>query len=349
MNLKDSTLFSLIHDYLQIYLPKQRNLSPNTIKSYRTVLTMFVDFVKLQKRIPLQDVTFEMLTNETISAFLDWIENDKGCSVSTRNNRFASIRAFVKYASNRDIAVVATLKDIKKVPVKKHDKAEVIEYMSMDAISAIVDRPDISTPMGIRDRMFLILMYDLGARISEVLGIKLLDLRFGKTPTISVLGKGGKYRIVPIMETTAKYLQEYMMLFHKDAPLLSEQSLFYTSTHGELHPLSDRRIRYMLDDYGANARRVCIEVPKNVYPHMFRHSRAMHLYQNGMDLTLISQWLGHAHLETTKIYAHADTEHKRMAIAAATPENNPLFAKLNPERFTISDEDTLKRLVGLSV
>jgi len=348
MNLKESTLWGLIHDYLQIYLPKQRNLSKHTIKSYRTALTLLVDFVKVQKRIPLQDATFEMLTNETISAFLDWLENDKGCSISTRNNRFASIRAFIKYASNRDIAVVATLKDIKKVAVKKPDKAEVIEYMSMDAISAIVDQPDISTLMGVRDRMFLILMYDLGARISEVLGVKLSDLRFGRTPTIGVLGKNGKYRVVPIMETTARYLQEYMMHFHKDAPLLSEQTLFYTATHGEIHPLSDRRIRYMLDDYGAKARKVCIEVPENVYPHMFRHSRAMHLYQNGMDLTLISQWLGHAHLETTKIYAHADTEHKRMAIAAATPENNPLFAKLNPERFTITDEDTLKRLVGLS-
>ena len=124
--------------------------------------------------------------------------------------------------------------------------------------------------------MFLILMYDLGARISEVLGMKLLDLRFGKTPTIGVPGKGGKYRVVPIMEITSQYLQEYMTLYYKDAPLLSEQTLFYTSTHGEIHPLSDRRIRYMIDDYGAKARKVCIEIPENVYPHMFRHPYLRH-------------------------------------------------------------------------
>jgi len=80
---------------------------------------------------------------------------------------------------------------------------------------------------------------------------------------------------------------------------------------------------------------------------MFRHSRAMHLYQNGMDLTLVSQWLGHAHLETTRIYAHADTEHKRNAIAAATHADNPLFSRFNSERFTVTDEETLKRLTGL--
>jgi site-specific recombinase XerD len=117
--------------------------------------------------------------------------------------------------------------------------------------------------------------------------------------------------------------------------------------HGERYALSDRRIRYLLKDYAGKARATCIEVPENVHPHMFRHSRAMHLYQEGMDLTLVSQWLGHAQLETTRIYAHADTEHKRKAIAAATSAESPLFSKLNPNRYTVTDEDALKRLVGL--
>ena len=129
---------------------------------------------------------------------------------------------------------------------------------------------------------------------------------------------------------------------------MSGRTLFYTVTHGEIHALSDKHLRYIIKEYGEKARKHCIEVLENVHHHMFRHSRAMHLYQNGMDLTLVSQWLGHARLETTQIYAHADTEHKRTAIAAATPPGNPLFAKLNPERFTISDEETLKRLTGLA-
>ena len=342
-------LFSMIHDYLKIYLPKQRNLSPHTINSYRTSLELLVDFVKAHKNVPLQDVTFEMMTAEAITGFLDSLETEKNCCISTRNNRLAAIRAFVKYAADRDISTVEVLAGLKKVAVKKPNKAEVIEYMSITAVCAIVEQADISTQRGLRDRAFLILMYDTGARIQEMVDITLRDLQFGRTPTIILHGKGGKDRSVPLMEKTVEHLQNYLANFHTDAPLASSRPLFYTVTHGELHALSDRRLRYILKDYGDKARKHCIEVPENAHPHMFRHSRAMHLYQNGMDLTLVSQWLGHTRLETTQIYyANADTEHKRVAIAAATPPGNPLFAKLNSERFTITDEETLKRITGLS-
>ena len=345
--LKESTLFSLIHDYLKIYLPNHRNLSPNTIKSYSKSLSLLVDFVKRQRNIPLHDVTFEMLTSDIITAFLDSLEAERGCSVSTRNNRLASIRAFIKYTSGRDVTTVAVAIELKKVSVKKPNKAEAIEYMSMDAITAIVNQADISKPKGLRDATFMILMYDLGARIEEMVQLKVSDLHFGKAPITTLLGKGGKIRSVPMMERTTQYLRMYLDHFHPNEPLLSDRPLFYAIIHGEVKHLTDRRMRYALKAYGEKARKVCLDVPENVYPHMFRHSRAMHLYQNGMDLTLVSQWLGHANLETTRIYAHADTEHKRTAIAKATPENNPLHVKLNPARFIITDEEALKRLTGL--
>jgi len=217
----------------------------------------------------------------------------------------------------------------------------------MAAISAIVEQTNASSPNGLRDRMLLVLMYDTGARVQEMIDITLRDLRFGRTPTIILHGKGGKIRTVPLMERTVQHLQKYLAKFHPDTPRSSGFPLFYVVTRGEPHPLSDRRIRYLLKDYSNKAREHCSEVPENVHPHMFRHSRAMHLYQNGMDLTLVSQWLGHLNLETTQIYAHADTEHKRAAIAAATPPGTPLFSKLSPERFIVNDEEILKRLVGL--
>jgi site-specific recombinase XerD len=103
----------------------------------------------------------------------------------------------------------------------------------------------------------------------------------------------------------------------------------------------------MIYDYGVSAKKKCAEVPDNVHPHLWRHTRAMHLYQHGMDLTLVSQWLGHANLETTLIYAHADTEHKRKAIEAAVPDDSPLKSFTNADRYTVSDDETLKRLYGL--
>jgi len=340
-------LFGAIHDYLESYLLKQRNLSPHTQKSYRESLAALVDFVKTYNNVPLQNVTFEMLTEPTLTAFLDSLETERGNKISSRNIRRAAIRAFMKYAADRNVINVAVLQEIDKVVVKKSDKVESVEYMSMEAITAIVEQTDISHNHGLRDRTMLILLYDTAARVSELVGIKLRDLRFGKSPTIILYGKNRKMRSVPLSDKTVTYIKKYLLEYHTDVPMSSGAPMFYSVIYGEQCPLSDRRVRYLLRDYANKARTTCSEVPESVHPHQFRHSRAMHLYQNGMDLTLVSQWLGHANLETTQIYAHADTEHKRIAIANATPSHSPLFNKLNADRFTITDEDALKRLVGL--
>jgi len=340
-------LFSAIHDYLEVYLPKQRNLSPHTQKSYRESLAALVNFVKIYNKVPLQDVTFEMLTEPTLTAFLDSLESERGNKISSRNTRRTVIRAFMKYAADRNVVNVAVLQEVEKVAVKKPNVVETVNHMSMDAITAIVEQTDISTQHGLRDRTMLILLYDTGARVSELIGIKLKDLRFGKNPTIILHGKKRKVRNVPLSNKTVTYVKKYILEYHADIPMSSGTPLFYSIIHGEQCPLSDRRIRYLLRDYANKARETCPEVPENVHPHQFRHSRAMHLYQNGMDLTLVSQWLGHAHLDTTQIYAHADTEHKRIAIAKATPDHSPLLNKLNADRFTITDEDALLRLSGL--
>jgi len=341
------TLFGAIHDYLEVYLPKQRNLSEHTQMSYRAALNALVDFVKIYNKVPLLDVTFEMLTEAAVAAFLDSLETDRGYEISSRNTRRAAIRAFLKYAADRSVVNVAILQEVRNVALKKPDKIETVDYMSMDAISAIVEQTDMSSPLGLRDRTMLILLYDSAARVSELVGIRLKDLRFSKTPTVVLHGKNGKIRSVPLADRTVQHLKKFLTEYHAGVPLSSGAPLFYSVAHGERYPLSDRRVRYLLRDYADKARVNCLEVPEDAHPHQFRHSRAMHLYQNGMALPLISQWLGHSQLETTQIYAHADTEHKRVAIANATPENSPLFKKLNPERYTITDEDALKRLVGL--
>lgn len=343
----NSSLFPLIHDYLKIYLPKQHKVSPNTIRSYREALELLLDYVKEYRQIPLCDVSFEMLTAEMILAFLDHLEIERDCSISTRNTRLAAIRAFIDYAADRDMTTVSVVNELKKVPVKKPNAIVVVEYMSMEAISAIVGQADPQSSKGLRDRFFMMLMYDTGARIQEMVDIKLCDLKVGKLPKITLHGKGNKTRTVPLMENTVQHLQKYLSAFHSGAALSSEIPLFYSVIRGVVHPITDRRIRYLIKEYGEKARLVCSEVPENVHPHQFRHSRAMHLYQGGMDLIFVSQWLGHSQLETTQIYAHADTEHKRKAIAASTPKDNPLYSKLNSSRYTVTDDETLKRLTGL--
>jgi site-specific recombinase XerD len=129
--------------------------------------------------------------------------------------------------------------------------------------------------------------------------------------------------------------------------MASSQYLFYVVRSGTKKRMTEDNARKMMHIYGVEARKSCIEVPENVHPHLWRHSRAMHLYRHGMPLVEISQWLGHANLETTLIYAHADTEHKRRAIECSTPDGSPLKKHLDSERFQIDDVDTLKRLWGL--
>jgi site-specific recombinase XerD len=340
------TLFGAIRNYLTIYLPKQRRLSQHTIRSYKDALELLVDFIKDDRGIPLADVTFEMLTSDTIGAYLDYLEHDRGCSINTRNNRYASIRAFLKYAAAMDVTAAVFLDELKKVPAKKHNELEVVKYMTIPAVVAIAQQPDANTPKGLRDRFFMILMYDLAARLQEMVDIKLGDLHFGKRPTVTLHGKGGKIRTVPIMDKTSAYLRQYLNVFHPDMRT-NESLLFYTVSHGKQNPISASCVRLFLTQYGSSARLECAEVPEKIHAHLWRHSRAMHLYQQGMDLTLLAQWLGHAQLESTRIYAYAETEQKQKAIAAATPPNSLLGARLSPERFTISDDETLKRLMGL--
>lgn len=347
MKTVDNLLFPLIHDYLKIYLPKQRNVSVNTIRSYRKSLEELLDYVKGHEQIPLCQLTFEHLTADMVLSFLEYLETEKGCSIPTRNTRFAAIRAFLDYAADHDVSLVANLNRLKKIPFKKPDSTIMVDYMSMAAVASIIEQPDVTNPKGLRDRFFMILLYDTGARVQEILDIKLCDLQLGRFPKVTLFGKGRKTRVVPLMEKTVQHLKKYLLVFHADISPEEEAPLFYSIMHGEKHPLTSRMAQYILQKYGEQARVSCQEIPAKVHPHLFRHSRAMHLYQEGMDLTLVSQWLGHSQLETTQIYAYADTEHKRKAIEASTPQDNPLHSKLNSARYTVTDEDTLKKLTGL--
>ena len=171
MKAGENSLFPLVHDYLKIYLPKQRGVSPNTIRSYRKAVEELLDYVKDCKQISLGEVTFDHLTTDVILSFLEYLEAERDCSVPTRNTRFAAIRAFMDYAADRDLTLVANLNKLKKVPFKKFDSTVAVDYMSMAAVAAIIEQPDTSTPKGLRDQVFMILLYDTGARVQEILNI----------------------------------------------------------------------------------------------------------------------------------------------------------------------------------
>lgn len=339
-------LFSLVHDFLLVSLPDEQKCSPNTIRSYRKSLELLFDFIKTKRNISLCEITFEMIDRNAVSEFLDYLETERNCSISTRNHRLHCIRAFYKYAAQEDITVISHLEEIQKVKKAKEPET-IVEHMSEDAVNAILKQPDTFTEKGKRDAFLLLFLYKTGARVQELVDIRLCDIQLGRHPKVTIHGKGAKTRSIPLRDDVVQHLKQYLALFHPEEHLFSEQHLFYATRSRMKKRMTEDNVRQLVRKYGKQAREICKEVPENVHPHLFRHSWAMILYQNGVDLTLISQWLGHSNLETTLIYAHADTELKRKALEQAVPDDSPLKEHLNAARYKVSDEELLKRLCGL--
>lgn len=342
--LEEPLLFKLLHSFLTEYLPYQRSCSSNTVTSYRRALNLFLNYVAESNCMKLADITFQHFSYETINAFVQSLDEKKGNSAATCNHRLTCLRTFLKYVSAREPSLTYLIAEIEKVPLKKLVK-HTVNYMSESAVETMLLMPDVTTEKGVRDQFIMILLYDTGARIQEILSARIKDLRIKGVPIITVYGKGKKIRSIPLMEQTVHQLKRYLAIYHQDST--DNDYLFYVMRNGQRCKMSDDNVRKLLKMYGVEARKHNSQVPEVIYPHLWRHSRAMHLYQHGMDLTLISQWLGHANLETTLIYAHADTEHKRRAIQQATPANSPLAANDGQERYCIDDEILLKKLYGL--
>lgn len=342
---KDEQLFILIKNFLLVYLPVQRKASENTVKTYRTVLNQFLKYAAAQNKISITSVTFEMFSYDLINMFLDSISNEKGLATSTRNNRLAALRAFISYASACKPEYLSISSELSAIKVQKNDRFAKVDYMTESAVKALLNEPDITTEIGMRDQFFMVFLYDTGARIQEILNVKLCDIKLDATPTVKLFGKGRKIRIVPLMKETVNHLKNYLNIFHKNVPLQADEWLFYIERKGIRNAMCDDTARLRIQKYADSARVNCPEIPEKVYPHLWRHTRAMHLYQHGMDLTLISQWLGHAQLETTLIYAHADTEAKRKAIESALAGGT--ISKIQEAAYTVNDEEILKRLYGL--
>ncbi len=342
----DKTFYGLFSDYFRVYLPQFKKRSEHTIRSYRAALNSLLDFVASEKKIKLAEITFEMIDSAMIAKYLSHLD-EQGNSLTTRNLRLNCIKAFYAYAAEVNTEAIVYAAEISKIPKATVPKYRKVDYLSVKSVNILLDQPDIRTPKGRRDRFFMLLMYDTGSRLAEIRAMKLCNIIWGRKVEVRLFGKGNKERPVPITDTVVSELRAYLKEFHPNADKYDDDYLFYVEQYGQHFPLSDSIARKIVREYGEAAKKVCDEIPDIVHPHMIRHSRAMHLYQKGNDLTLIQQWLGHVNLETTLIYAYADTEHKRKALEASIDQDSPLAKRRNPARFTLSDDEMVKKLYGL--
>jgi len=309
--------FNTVRSYLLEYMPNQKCFSPNTIKAHKNVLNLFVSYLRNEKRMKLEKIGFATLDKQIVLDFLEWLEETRGCSAASRNQRLSVLRTFLEYAGERDCTQVALELSIKKIPAKKHVKT-IVEFLSENALKTLLEQPNITRLNGQRDRFFMTLMYDTAARVSELLDMKVCDLKIDTAHPIAYLcGKGNKVRSVPLMPKTVEHCKGYLRCFHPDADHSCKDYLFYTTIHDERQQMSAAAVGAFMKKYGESARLTCPEVPERVHPHQLRHTRAIHFYRNGMPLVLVGEYLGHVSPETTRVYAYADTEMKRAAIEKA--------------------------------
>ncbi|RJE46628.1 MULTISPECIES: tyrosine-type recombinase/integrase [unclassified Dehalobacter] len=322
MKLKNDSFFKSSRDFLTVYLPRQRKMSPNTVKSYKGTLNQFVDYLVEMKNIPILQITLDELNAVNVSDYLDWLQESKNAASTTRNQKLMALRSFAKYCSVSEIANVYIRMEISNVPIQKVPGKKV-EFLSEDAMRTLLSMPDMHNFWGLRNGMLMILMYDTAARCQEILDIKLKDIVFKqKAPYVYLTGKGEKLRSVPLMEKTIDHLKRYMQFFHPDELSSPEDYLFYTVIHGKRNPMSPDTVSRVVHKYGLLAKKGNPNVPEKIHPHMFRHTRAIHLYRSGVPLPLLSEYLGHSQMTTTSIYAYASMEMKAEAISKANNPNN---------------------------
>ncbi|EKE04042.1 MAG: hypothetical protein ACD_20C00111G0001 [uncultured bacterium] len=302
--------------FLSEYLLSQKNVSRNTITSYRDTFKLLLMFCQKEKELPCEKLTMNLLTKELVTDFLDWLEHERECSISTRNQRLAAIHSFFKYAQYEEPVGILNFQKVIAISVKKAPKT-IVEHLSPEAMQLLLSQPDKTTSKGRRDLTLLSLLYDSGARVQELIDLKIRDVILDDPAVLVLTGKGNKIRRVPLMKNTQLLLKYYIQEKSLDKPWKSDYSLF---TNNQNRKLTKEGIAYIISKYVATAREVSTIVPEKVKPHMFRHSKSMHLLQAGVNLIYIRDFLGHTDIKTTEIYAKCDTESKRKAIENAYPE-----------------------------
>lgn len=345
MVIKDEYFFKTIKNFLEVYLIKQKHYSKNTQKSYRESINLLLHYFKEELGLTYGQIGFEHMNYPNICGYLEWLEGVRGCSAQTVNLRLMAIRSFAKYSSIIDPAKISFQMELGNVPTKKA-AVKVVEFLSEAALESLFLQPDTAKSNGARDRFFMILMYDVAARCQEMLDLRLCDIEL-RTANSSVYltGKGAKSRRLPVSEKVVQHLRNYLDAFHPIQTRRDDDYLFYTVIHGNRHKMSADTAASFMQRYGEKGKLTCTEMPDRVHPHQLRHSRAMHLYRGGLPLVLLAEFLGHADVNTTRIYAWADTEMKRRAIQKVSQKTD-ISTDIAP--IWKDNEQMIKKLYGLA-
>lgn len=308
----EPSLASIIQEFFLKRLINQKNASPHTIASYRDTFRLLLGHIsgcthKAPSSLCLQD-----LDTPHILGFLDYLESERNNSVSSRNIRFAAIRSFFRYCAYLLPDRIGIIQQVLAIPLKQSEHAEV-GFLTTEEMQAIIHAVDLSTWSGLRDQTMFVALYNTGARVSEIMGLRVDDVSLGKSPTIRINGKGRKQRTMPLWKETTKLLKTWIKQYDGSvsSPLFPNSRGKAMTRHGLEHRLGIAK---------KLAEAQCPSLKdKRVSPHLIRHTTAMHLLQSGVDITVIALWLGHEQSTTTHRYLKADLAMKERVLEKLSP------------------------------
>jgi site-specific recombinase XerD len=314
--MKPTEFARYLTEFLTTYLSGQKNVSKNTILTYRDTFKLLLRFCQERKNIPPERITVATLDSMLVIDFLNWLETDRKCGISTRNQRLAAIHSFFRYIQGEEPSGIYHYQKIISIPSKKAAKCNV-DHLTPEAVKLLLEQPDQQTTKGRRDLTLISVLYDTGARVQELIDMRVGDVMLDPPPVAALTGKGNKTRRVPLMKNTVSLLQFYVTENNLDKQWKNQYPLFSNHQHNKL---TREGVSYIITKYVESARKTSTIIPPRVNPHLLRHSKAMHLLQAGVNLIYIRDFLGHVDIKTTEIYARTDTETKRKAIENAYPD-----------------------------
>lgn len=337
--------YELLRNFLTEYLLVQRNFSPKTVRAYKQSLNLYRTYFHDVKEIPFKDMDFACFTKANVYDFLIWLREVRGCTPQTQNLRLSAIKSFMRYCGEERAELMAQYLSVAAIHEFKKQQKQRIEYMTPQQLKTLFRMPDVGLMKGRRDRFFLIFAYETGARLDELINLKLENIvRSEGYVTIRILGKGSKLRYVPIDPATVIHLDVYMKEFHSQSK--KEDYLFFTIHDGKHTQMKPGTVDYMMKKYGSMAHEVDNTIPAELHCHMLRHSIAMAMLKKGVPISYIRDFLGHSSIETTSIYSHADDEMIATALAAVDHEQTKSPSE-KQEKGWKGKEDYLLRYCGL--
>ena len=312
--MKETDFARYLTQFLTVYLPGHLGSKKNTLLSYRDSFSLLLKYCRDVENYAPEKLMITQIDRELVLRFLKWLEEERHCKITTRNQRLAAIHSFFSFLMVEAPQYMEQCQKVLSIPMKKADKPPLM-YLPLDAVKGLLEQPDRNTSHGRRDAVLLSLLYDTGARVQELVDLKVCDINLIDTVTIVLTGKGGKSRIVPVMKPTGELLRQYIEGNGLSHPARSRNPLF---TNRGNHPLTRAGVTYILKKYAAQAQGIGVkDISEEITPHWLRHSKAMHLLQSGVNLIYIRDLLGHSNVSTTEIYARADETMKRKALLEA--------------------------------